>query len=98
MQTSMRVRGQLVCRTPEELATVLEALPLHAELTRKEPGCVSFEVSRTEDPYVFDVDEVFVDASAYELHRQRLAASEWGRRTAGVERRYAVEESTHTDG
>ena len=69
---------------------VAEHLPLHVALTRAEAGCLSFEVTRTSDPLVWDVDEYFVDEVAFVAHQQRAAASEWGSTTQGIERRYTV--------
>jgi quinol monooxygenase YgiN len=68
----------------------MQHLPLHVELTRAEEGCVSFEVKRTHDLFVWQVDEQFLDAAAFRTHQERVAASEWGRATAGIERRYTI--------
>lgn len=65
-------------------------LPLHIELTRAEQGCLSFEVNLTQNPLVWQVDEQFQDALSFRAHQQRVAASEWGRATAGIERRYGI--------
>lgn len=82
--------GQLLCVDVHEAELVEELLPGHVQLTRAEPGCVAFAVERTADPLVWQVDEVFVDAAAFAAHQARVSASEWGRRTAAVERRYEV--------
>ena len=34
---------------------------------------------------------LFQDAAAFTAHQQRVAGSEWGRATAGIERRYEIE-------
>lgn len=65
-------------------------LPLHIALTRAERGCLSFEVNLTQDPLVWLVDEQFQDAASFQTHQQRVAASEWGKATAGIKRRYEV--------
>ena len=88
MHSGVRVTGQLLCRNQVELNTVLSHLQRHIELTRAEPGCLSFEVRQTSDPLVFDVDETFRDDDALDHHRKRMAGSVWGRVTAGIERRY----------
>jgi quinol monooxygenase YgiN len=85
------LRGKLVCATDAEAALVRSHLPRHIELTRAEPGCISFEVRRIDDPLVWQVDETFASTSAFEAHQARVAASEWGRATAGIERCYTVE-------
>lgn len=83
--------GQLLCRTADEAAAVLAHLPGHVALTRAEPGCLRFDVVRTEDPLVWQVDERFDGPESFRLHQDRVAASEWGRATAGIERRYTVD-------
>ena len=88
---SVRLTGQLVCETLEQASVVEENLLMHTQLTRAEPGCVSFEVSRTHDELVWQVDELFQDAESFAAHQRRVADSEWGRATAGIERRYEIE-------
>ncbi|SIS12491.1 putative quinol monooxygenase [Williamsia sterculiae] len=82
--------GLLVCRSDEEVAAVEAHLRAHIELTRAEPGCLSFDVVRTEDPWVWRVDERFDGPAAFAAHQQRVAAGEWGAATKTVERRYSV--------
>ena len=83
--------GHLVCKNEDEARIVTNHLPEHIERTRAEPGCVSFTVTPSEDPLVWMVEERFEDQRAFELHQKRVAGSEWGRVTAGIERRYSVE-------
>lgn len=85
--TEVVLSGLLVCRDAEEVARVETHLPAHLERTRTEPGCLSFEVTRTDDPLVWRVEEHFADAASFRAHQERLAGSEWSRRTAGIERR-----------
>jgi quinol monooxygenase YgiN len=87
----VRLTGLLICETTEQAQVVVDHLPLHVELTRAEPGCISFEVTRAADPLVWQVSELFQDAVSFAAHQQRVAASEWGRATAGIERRYEVD-------
>ncbi len=78
-----------------ELNEVRQALILHTELTRKEPGCLVFRVD--EDPHVsgrFDVYEEFVDQQAFQKHQQRVKASEWGSASRNVQRFYTVQEGS----
>jgi len=82
--------GQLVCADDDELAVVRRHLPLHTELTRAEEGCVRFDVRQTDDPLIWQVDEIFVDQAAFDAHQNRAAASSWGSATAGIERRYSM--------
>lgn len=77
----------------EDLDLVLRELPAHTELTRKEPGCLIFEVNQdTDNPTIFHVYEEFVDQSAFDAHQRRVTSSSWGRVTAGVERHYDIKE------
>lgn len=89
--TTVRLTGQLVCATDTESETVARLLPAHVALTLAEPGCLSFEVVRTTDALVWQVDEQFSDEGAFAQHRARVAASDWGRATATIERRYRID-------
>ncbi|WP_265521143.1 putative quinol monooxygenase [Oerskovia flava] len=89
--SDVRLTGQLVCADDGEAAVVRRHLPQHVALTRAEPGCLSFEVTPAEEPLVWHVEERFVDAGAFAAHQRRVAASEWGRATAGIERRYTID-------
>lgn len=89
--SEVHVRGQLVCATEAEAATVVRLLPEHIARTRAEGGCLSFEVTPSSDPLVWNVEERFGSEGAFRSHQERIAASEWGRGTAGIERRYAVQ-------
>ena len=89
--TTVRLTGQLICSTNDEAARVREHVALHVQLTRDEPGCLSFTVVQTENPLVWQVDEEFVDAAAFHTHQTRAAASEWARETAGIARSYTTE-------
>ncbi|MBD7956404.1 antibiotic biosynthesis monooxygenase [Microbacterium sp. Sa4CUA7] len=82
--------GQLLCRSADEDALVREHLPRHVALTRAEPGCLAFDVAPTGEPGVWDVAERFRDETSFRAHQERVAASEWGAHTAGIERRYTV--------
>lgn len=88
--TSIRLSGQLVCKTAAEARIVAVHLPGHVDRTRSEPGCLAFSVTPTDDPLVWSVEEEFEDRAAFELHQQRVAESEWGLATAGIERRYTI--------
>lgn len=74
---------------PERLAEIRAALPTHIDLTRAEPGCLSFEVTETQ-PGHFDVAERFVDAEAFRAHQERVKTSDWGRISAGIPRDYQI--------
>ncbi|MFS0866987.1 putative quinol monooxygenase [Microbacterium sp. 179-B 1A2 NHS] len=88
--SEIHLTGHLVCRTSDEVATVAAHLPEHTRRTRAEAGCLHFEVGSTADPLVWSVQERFADEESFRAHQERVADSEWGRRTAGIERRYSV--------
>ncbi|WP_241988786.1 GNAT family N-acetyltransferase [Cryobacterium sp. TMT1-2-2] len=88
--SEVRLTGQLVCHTEDQMATVRDHLPLHLSLTRDEPGCRSFIVTTTNNPLIWQVEERFEDAAAFEAHRERGAGSAWGHATSEIERRYSV--------
>jgi quinol monooxygenase YgiN len=94
----VRLRGYLVCASQHDARIVTEHLPEHVSLTRAEPGCLSFEVTPTDDPLVWRVDELFRDETVFAAHQARAAGSSWGRATAGIERRYAVDGLSSTEG
>ena len=86
----IRLTGKLVCRNAAEAEIVTARLPEHIALTRAEHGCLSFEVAATDDPLVWTVEEHFATEDAFAAHQSRVAASDWGRSTAGFERQYEV--------
>lgn len=86
------LRGRLACADHQEASIVARLLPRHLELTRAESGCISFEVTATTNPLVWQVDERFVDAAAFEAHQKRVQSSDWGQATAGIRRDYVIEE------
>lgn len=94
MSSEVLLTGRLVCQTEAEMGVVREHLPLHVELSRAEDGCLAFDVEAAEDPMVWTVRERFVDAAAFRAHQERVAQSEWGRATIGIERRYEIEASS----
>ncbi len=86
----VRLTGQLVCKDQDQARLVVEHLPLHLALTRAEPGCISFEVTPTSDPLMWHVEEHFEDEAVFKAHQDRVAGSNWGRVTAGIQRRYSI--------
>ncbi|PZQ51685.1 MAG: antibiotic biosynthesis monooxygenase [Rhodovulum sulfidophilum] len=86
----VRLTGRLICGSAREAELVRRHLPEHLRLTRAEPGCVSFDVSRTADPLVWRVEECFVDRAAFEAHRRRTRASDWWGATAEIRRDYRI--------
>lgn len=88
----IRMRGQLICTTEAELAAVQTHLPTHIAASRAEPGCLSFDVSQTDDPMVFEVMEAFRDRAAFDAHQARTKASPWFAATSDIPRAYRMEE------
>jgi len=90
---TVTLSGFLIARSLEEADRIAALLPAHAASTRAEPGCLSFEVWRSQaDPVRFAVREVFADRAAFDRHQEALAASPWGRATSGVPRDYRITE------
>lgn len=89
-ESEVRLSGFLRCASDEEVSIVVEDLPRHIELTRAEPGCLSFEVVQTEDPRVWSVAERFAGPDAFRAHQARVASSDWGRSTRGIQRDYTI--------
>jgi autoinducer 2-degrading protein len=74
-----------------DLSLVIAQLPTHIQLTRREEGCLRFDVTQSQqDQKNFSVYEEFVDRAAFEAHQRRAQASDWGRATTNVERHYKV--------
>lgn len=89
--SGVHLTGQLICVTANEARIVALHLPAHVELTRAEPGCLYFNVTSTANPLVWAVAEGFESEAAFNQHQERVAASQWGGATAGIERQYAIE-------
>lgn len=86
----LELAGRLICAHDEEVQLVRRHLPRHIELSRAEAGCLHFDVTQTDDPLVWAVSESFVSQAAFDKHQARVAASDWGRVTAGIKRDYVI--------
>ena len=86
----VRLSGQLTCQTAQEAALVRAHLPEHIRLTRAEAGCLSFTVTETSDPLIWQVDEVFTDDATFAAHQARAKASHWALVTASIARKYEI--------
>ncbi|PXX99279.1 putative quinol monooxygenase [Halomonas sp. LBP4] len=74
-----------------DLEIVQQELQVHSELTRREPGCLVFEVTPDEsNPNRFDVYEEFSSKAAFDSHQLRVKSSRWGQVTANSERHYEI--------
>jgi quinol monooxygenase YgiN len=88
----IRLRGHLICVTEDEVAAVNTHLPQHIALTRAEPGCLSFEITPTDDPKVFEVMETFRTRDDFNAHQTRTRASVWFEATRGILRDFRIED------
>ena len=87
---NVRLTGTLICATERECDVIRRYLPEHIRLTRQEPGCLSFEVTQSDDPLVWTVEELFADRAAFDAHQTRTGASEWAHQTAAIRRDYQI--------
>lgn len=86
----IRLTGRIIV-PDDDLDGVIAALPTHIDLSRKEKGCLRFEVTQSaENRNIFDVHEEFVDDVAFQRHQSRVRNSVWGDVSANAERHYEV--------
>ncbi len=88
----IRLRGHLICQSLEEAAAVRWHLADHISLSRAEPGCLSFDVTPTDDPMSFEVMESFRTREDFDAHQARTRASPWFEATRHILRDFRVEE------
>ncbi|MEH7826946.1 putative quinol monooxygenase [Gemmobacter denitrificans] len=88
----IRLRGQLICMTDQDRETVLSHVQDHITLTRAEPGCLSFEITETDDPMTFEVMESFRDRASFDAHQARTRDSVWFAATRHILRDFRLEE------
>lgn len=78
--------GVLRCADTAELMAVLTHLPTHLAASRAEPGCLHFDIAQTDDPLVWQVEELFADEPALAAHKARTMASPWAAATQQIAR------------
>ena len=88
----IRLRGQLICMSDAEADAVRLHLPEHIRSSRGEAGCLTFEVSPTDDPMVWEVMESFRDRASFAAHQARTRESAWFAATRGILRDFKMEE------
>ncbi|MFN4153439.1 MAG: putative quinol monooxygenase [Paracoccaceae bacterium] len=88
----IRLKGHLICMTAEEALTVQLHLPEHIRLSQAEPGCLSFEVSQTDDPLIWEVREAFRTRADFDAHQTRTRDSDWFNATRHILRDFWVDE------
>jgi quinol monooxygenase YgiN len=80
--------GTLTCTTQADVDMVQAYLPDHIRLSRAEAGCLKFNVTQGENPFVWHLDEAFVDADAFAAHQTRTKATIWAEKTAHLARNF----------
>lgn len=88
----IRLRGHLICQSDPEAQAVRDHLAEHIRLSRAEPGCLSFDVTQTDDPLVWDVHESFRTRADFDAHQTRTRDSRWFAATRHILRDFRVEE------
>jgi quinol monooxygenase YgiN len=88
----IRVTGILTCATDDDAQIVTHYLLDHIRLSRAEPGCLTFNVIRSNDPKVWLLDETFADRPAFEAHQTRTRASAWFAATRHLARDFRIED------
>ena len=88
----IRLKGHLICMSEDEAQTVRQHLAEHIRLSRSESGCLSFDVSETDDPMVWDVQESFRTREDFDAHQTRTRQSRWFVATRHILRDFRVEE------
>lgn len=88
----IRLKGHLICMSDLEAQAVRQHLPDHIRLSRAEPGCLSFDVTQTDDPMIWDVQETFRTRADFDAHQARTRESRWFEATRHILRDFRVEE------
>ena len=77
-----------------DLLAVKRELENHIQLTRKEEGCLVFNVSQdNENKNRFNVYEELTSQNAFKLHQKRISTTEWGKVSSRLEKHYKTSES-----
>ncbi len=69
--------GTLTCPNEDDADAVARYVQEHIDLSRAEAGCEKFDITPTDDPLVWQVDEIWTDRPAYEAHQARTRGSVW---------------------
>lgn len=78
--------GRLICADEIEAEVLKRHLGAHIQASRAEPGCLRFDIAPTDDPLVWQVDELFAGQAAFDAHKARTAASPWAEATRAIRR------------
>ncbi len=85
--------GRLICTDAGQMMTALSLLPDHVTASRAEPGCLRFDLWQDDDPLIWNLAELFVNADAFAAHQARLKDSAWGQGSAAITRDYQQHEA-----
>lgn len=83
---SVTVNGTINATSPAIAEKLRAAIPEHVRLSREEPGNIHFNITATDDPMVWEVDEAFTDAAAFDAHKARMGKAAWADAAVGIER------------
>lgn len=87
---SVVLKGYIIV-PDEDLNAIQTELPTHIENTKREKGCLLFQVLQDKTQLNrFTVHEEFVDIASFEAHQDRVKNSKWGRVSSNIERHYHV--------
>ncbi|MBA4490018.1 putative quinol monooxygenase [Paracoccus sp. S1E-3] len=78
--------GLLICADLDQLKIVLDHLRAHIAASRAEPGCLFFDITQSDDPLIWRVEELYTDEAALAAHKARTKASLWAEKTAALTR------------
>ena len=86
MTGNIVINGTIIC-TANDIDMVVDRVAEHVRLTRLESGCLSFDITQSDDdPCVFNVSERFVDQAAFDSHALRTRASIWWEKSKHIPR------------
>ena len=78
--------GLLICADLAQLKIVLDHVARHIAASRAEPGCLFFDISQSDDPLIWRVEELYTSEDALQAHKARTKASLWAEKTAMLTR------------
>lgn len=85
----IELAGRLVCRDAAQVRLAQTLLPDHISLSRAEPGCLRFDMTQDpENPAIWHLSELFLDADAFAAHVARTRNSAWGRESEAIGREF----------
>lgn len=74
-----------------DIELVRNELSKHVELSRKEAGCLIFDLEEdTKNGQRFNVYEEFANQEAFDAHQERVRGSRWGNITKNAVRNYKI--------